>query len=126
MLFDDFHVEDDSNTPTNGKTFPAECTSAAMTPQEKLLEFMLFDLGSCVTPDQPQCTPVDCASQGIGCGPAGDGCGRLIQCGNAAWRPRRAAAAGCRASAARRCAQPKTCAQEGIGCGPAGDGCGSI
>ena len=45
-----------------------------MTPQEKLLEFMLFDLTSCVSP--PTCTPLTCANFPAGtCGVQGDGCG---------------------------------------------------
>src|SRR4029079_1308147 len=70
VVFSDFHV---SNAATNGTTFPAECSNAAMTPQEKLVEFMLFDLGSCVTPDIPTCTPLSCMDQNLQCGPAGDG-----------------------------------------------------
>ena len=31
----------------------SECPGGAMTPQEKLLEFMIFDLGSCVSPSVP-------------------------------------------------------------------------
>ncbi len=125
VLFDDFHVEDDSNTPTNGKKFPAECTNAAMTPQEKLLEFMLFDLGSCVTPDIPTCTPVDCATQGIGCGPAGDGCGNVIQCGDCT-APETCGGGGTPSQCGAPMCTPKTCMLEGIGCGPAGDGCGNL
>src|SRR5262249_28063261 len=43
VLFSDFHVENTSFAPTIGKIFPAECIGGAMTPQEKLLEFMIFD-----------------------------------------------------------------------------------
>ncbi len=95
-------------------TFPAECPSGAMTPQQKLLEFMIFDLGSCVTPDIPACTPKTCAELGVNCGLAGDGCGGA-----------HLSAATCTAPAdlrRRRRAQrvrhpnctPKTCAQLGI------------
>ncbi len=101
VLFDDFHVENTSFAPTIGKIFPGECVAGAMTPQEKLLEFMIFDLGSCVTPDVPTCTPKTCQQLGVGCGPAGDGCGGVIQCG-VCNSPRPAAAAASPASAARR------------------------
>src|SRR5260221_10294963 len=76
VLYDDFHVED---AFTSGVTFPGECTVAGMSPQEKMLEFMIFDLGSCVTPST--CAPKTCAQQGATCGPIGDGCGNIEQCG---------------------------------------------
>jgi hypothetical protein len=42
VLFNEYHVE---NTSANsGLAFPTECASATMTPQEKLLEYMLFEL----------------------------------------------------------------------------------
>ncbi len=41
VLYNEYHVE----TPTTGRTFPNECaTTATMTPQEKLLEYSLFEL----------------------------------------------------------------------------------
>jgi hypothetical protein len=46
VLFNDFHVENVGNS--NGAIFPAECAPGAMTAQEKLLEFQIFDLDSCV------------------------------------------------------------------------------
>jgi hypothetical protein len=179
VVYSDFHVESEqTNAGTGGMTFPTECAAGGMTPQEKLLEFMLFDLTSCVVP--PTCTPLTCASyptgtcgqqtdgcggltancgscatgqtcggggvanqcgappdsgtcvpmtcpgQGIACGPAGDGCGGLLQCGT------------CPNGTACNAGQcyppdggppvcvPKTCAQQGVQCGPAGDGCGNI
>jgi len=88
VVFSDFHVEDSSDA---NKKFPTECGASSMTAQEKLLEFMLFDLSSCVEPDQPvtPCTPVTCGAQGLNCGQAGDGCGATIDCGG--------------------CTSPKTC-----------------
>lgn len=60
VLFNEYHVENPP-TSTTGLIFPAECSSAAMTPQEKLLEFSLFDLTS--NGGQPTLTP---ASQDFG------------------------------------------------------------
>jgi hypothetical protein len=49
VAFSDFHVEDTgtSGIPP-GTTFPGECTQSPMTPQEKMFEFMIFDLGNCI------------------------------------------------------------------------------
>ncbi len=44
VLFNEYHVE--NNDLSGGKIFPAECSTAAMTPQEKLLEYSLFDLSN--------------------------------------------------------------------------------
>jgi Abnormal spindle-like microcephaly-assoc'd, ASPM-SPD-2-Hydin len=43
VLYNEYHVENPVSSPT-GKSFPAECPTTAMTPQEKLLEYSLFDL----------------------------------------------------------------------------------
>jgi hypothetical protein len=45
--FADFHGEE-SNGAT---TYPAECGTGPLTPEEKLLEYMIFDLGACISPD---------------------------------------------------------------------------
>ena len=45
VLFNEYHVE--AAASTTGMTFPTECSSTtALTPQEKLLEFSLFELTS--------------------------------------------------------------------------------
>ena len=46
VLYSDFHV---SIGNTNGVTFPNECNASALTPQEKVLAYFLFDLASCVS-----------------------------------------------------------------------------
>jgi hypothetical protein len=46
VLYNEYHVENPA-TATTGKTFPNECpTTTVMTPQEKLLEYSLFELTS--------------------------------------------------------------------------------
>ncbi|MDP9051958.1 MAG: choice-of-anchor D domain-containing protein [Acidobacteriota bacterium] len=42
VLFNEYHVESGNSSPN--VTFPAECDNGPMTPQEKLLEYMLFEL----------------------------------------------------------------------------------
>jgi hypothetical protein len=44
VLFNEYHVEDPGTANTTNVTFPNECSNGAMTPQEKLLEFSLFNL----------------------------------------------------------------------------------
>ena len=42
VLYNEYHVENGSSSPATH--FPLECNSGTMTPQEKLLEYMLFEL----------------------------------------------------------------------------------
>ncbi len=100
-IYSDFHV---NGTQSNGMTFPNECDKNALTAQERILEYMIWDLASCVPgPPTSTCTPKTCADQHLNCGPAGDGCGNLIPGGAApAARPRRRVAAGERPACAGR------------------------
>jgi hypothetical protein len=120
VLFSDFHVHDASNNHDN--QFPTACDTNAMNAQEKLLEFMIFDLGSCVTPYTPVCTPITCGAQNIECGPAGNGCGGELDCGTCP-ADQICGGAGPGKCGAPQCT-PRTCADQGLQCGPAGDGCG--
>jgi hypothetical protein len=110
---------------SHGQTFPAECDSNPMTPQEAVLEFMLFDLTACVQPYVPLCTPSTCAAEGISCGPAGDGCGNLLQCGTCP-TGQYCGGGGPGVCGMMNNCMPSTCAAQHIQCGQAGDGCGNV
>ncbi len=57
-VYSNFHIA--GGQSGGGTTFPAECDSAPLTPQEKVMEFMLFDLSSCVQDDtKPPIPPVN-------------------------------------------------------------------
>jgi hypothetical protein len=123
VLYSDFHVSDASSA---NQTFPAECTDGPMTPQEKTLEFMLFDLASCIGPPATACTPHSCEDQHIGCGLAGDGCddGVVLHCGGCPLGQV------CGQGGASQCGTglctPRTCADAHATCGLLGDGCGGL
>jgi hypothetical protein len=55
VVYSSFHIANDSGT-----SFPTECTAAKLTPQEKVLEFLLFDLAACIQKDDapPVAPPV--------------------------------------------------------------------
>src|SRR6185369_10327964 len=78
------------------------------------------------------CVPKNCQQAGIGCGPAGDGCGNVLNC-TTCTPPQWCGGGGfakCGGNtnfldAAGIC-KPKTCQQQGYNCGPANDGCGNL
>ena len=51
VVYSDFHVLD---SRADGTTFPSACDDKPLSPQEKVIEFMLFDLASCVQKDKDQ------------------------------------------------------------------------
>jgi hypothetical protein len=132
-IYSDFHVADSN---TNNYNFPADadtyCGATPMTAQEKVLEFMIWDLASCVPPPaSASCTPMTCANFPTGtCGAQGDGCGGLTaNCGTC---PAGQTCGG--AGVAGQCGgvdggscTPQTCATQPIGtCGQQADGCGGL
>ena len=121
VLYSDFHV---TNATGMSSTFPAECTNTPMTPQEKALEFLMFDLATCIGPPPTACKPKTCAEQGITCGVSGTGCddGIVLSCGvctNGGW---------CGGGGVGKCGVgdcvPRTCADQSLSCGLIGNGCG--
>jgi hypothetical protein len=54
VIYSDFHV---ANAVNDQLTFPAECPTTDLTPQEKILEFMLLDLSSCTSTKGPPPPP---------------------------------------------------------------------
>ena len=82
VAYSGFHVAatGGGSAPFADSTFPQHCTGA-LTKQEKVLLYMLFDLGACVgaPPVPPPCTPIECAA--MSCGFTPDGCGGVVDCG---------------------------------------------
>jgi hypothetical protein len=52
VVFSQFHVAESNGDPFSlVTTFPRACDNSPMSPQEKALEFMLFDASACIQPD---------------------------------------------------------------------------
>lgn len=80
VAYSGFHV---SIGDARNAIFPNHC-DGDLTAQEKVLLYMLFDLGACVgsePPPPPPCVPETCKSIGAACGFAPDGCGQVLDCG---------------------------------------------
>jgi hypothetical protein len=81
--------------------------------------------GVCGAADANACNPLTCQQQNIKCGPAGDGCGNLIDCGpcpagqtcGGGGQPGVCGAPSC---------TPLTCASANANCGQVADGCGGL
>ena len=87
VAYSGFHVSVGTDTenrvdPFVDAIFPAHC-EGNLTDQEKVLLYMLFDLGACVgdDPPPPPCVPETCESLGVQCGLSPDGCGAVLECG---------------------------------------------
>lgn len=87
VAYSGFHVSVGTDTmnrtnPFVDVIFPAHC-EGNLTDQEKVLLYMLFDLGACVgdDPPPPPCVPETCVSLGAQCGLSPDGCGAVLDCG---------------------------------------------
>jgi hypothetical protein len=126
VIYSDFHVSviNGGSQDDQGFTFPDECTSAPMSAQEKALEYLIWDLASCLPgPPGPSCTPTTCMAVGATCGPIGDGCGGELMCGSCTGC-QTCGGGGTPSVCGGECCQKLTCVGQNIECGPAGDGCG--
>ena len=112
VVYSDFHV---SASALSGKsTFPASCNTGDLSAQEKALEFMLFDLTSCVEPDNvapqptPTCTPPP-VPEGLRVRDVPDGCNT----GTVANAAPTAPPARVRERRVRRGCSPQSCSTQG-------------
>lgn len=120
VLYSDFHVYN-----SYGGDFPTpDCTVGPLTPQEKILEYMIFDLSNCVS-TTPDCLPKTCPEGS--CGPMADGCGGLANggsCGECT------SPEVCGAGGPNLCGLPTGCTPSGScagrTCGYVSDGCGDV
>ena len=125
VLYSAFHVAGMSDT--SKYVFPSYCPTGDMTPQEKVIEYMIFDLSSCVsvtgTPPPISCTPKLCADVGAACGQASDGCGGLTKDCGPCTAPESCGGGGVPNQCGNDCRR-LTCGGAGANCGTIGDGCG--
>jgi hypothetical protein len=116
-----FHVATGSH---GSATFPNHC-GGPLTPQEKVLLFMMFDLAACVSddgqepPPPPTCAPRTCDDTGATCGWVTDGCGGSDHCGTCP------PGQFCVGGACLSECEPRSCEDASADCGYLADGCGS-
>ncbi len=121
VAYSAFHVSSGGSfTAFADEEFPGYC-NGDLTTQEKVLLYMLFDLGACVTteiPEPPDCVPAgDCTGR---CGAIPDGCGGTLDCtcpdGEICLPGGICGDTTC---------TPTTCDAQDAECGQVADGCGS-
>ncbi len=120
VAYSGFHVAATGGglTPFANARFPDHC-AGDLTGQEKVLLYMLFDLGACVggDPVPPTCTKQACPAY-PSCGTRPDGCGGTQSCGCPSGES--CINGQCKAQAC----VPTTCQAEGAICATISDGCG--
>jgi hypothetical protein len=125
VAYSGFHVAatGGGTNPFGSAVFPNHC-AGNLTSQEKILLFMLFDLGACVgeEPEAPGCDRLDECPANVTCGTIADGCGGLLQCGTCT-APDTCGGGGTPNQCGSSCTLT-TCSAEGATCGVIGDGCG--
>jgi hypothetical protein len=122
VVYTGFHV---SVTGSGGSTFPDHC-SGSLSPTEKTLVYMLFDLGACVgaEPEPPPCTALTCDEYpDVECGLVANGCGGVLDCGSCP-EPYVCGAGGVPNQCAAGCT-PVSCEAAGAECGSVEDSCGN-
>jgi hypothetical protein len=123
VLYSAFHVA--VGNSTQNAIFPEHCSNGPLTAQEKVLEFMLFDLSACVSVDNPglpSCDEKTCDDLGATCGYRADGCGGLLDCGQCG-APDTCGGGGTPNECGHSCPLT-TCGAQGANCGVIADGCG--
>jgi hypothetical protein len=118
----------------NTATFPSEanlstyCGETPMTAQEKILEYMIWDLASCVPPPPTStCSKKTCSAYPSNpCGQQSDGCGGLtIDC-NPCGAGQVCGGGGVAGVCGSPVCTPKTCTELNANCGQVADGCGGL